>query len=116
MRVREPGTLKKRKLVLSDVNIAKMVSLTHSKYGLLLSSDTKSDKTKPTVMKYDIFGISSRNNSASFGKIKVKTTIFFTRITVKNFQKFPDKFRHEIFIKTSKYPTEFCTLKPENEK
>ena len=114
--MRGPGALKTRKLVISDVNIAKIVSRTNSKYGFLLSSDTKSDKTKPTVMKYDIFGISGRKKSASFGKIKVKTTIFFTRITVENFRKFPDKFRHEIFIKTSKYPTEFCTLKPENEK
>ena len=116
MRMRGLGTLKKRKLVLSDVNIAKMVSLTHSKYGLLLSSDTKSDKINTTVMKYDIFGINVCNNLASFGKIKVKTTIFLTRITAKIFQKFPYKFRHEMFIKTSEYQTEFCILKPENEK
>ena len=56
MRMRGPGTLKNRKLVVSDVNIAKIVPRKHSKYGLILSSDTKSDKINPTVMKNDIFG------------------------------------------------------------
>ena len=67
-------------------------------------------------MKYDIFGTNIHNNSDSFGKIKEETTIFLTQITVKIFQKFPYKFRHEMFIKTSIYQTEFCILKPENEK
>ena len=67
-------------------------------------------------MKYDIFGTNVRNNSVSFGKIKVETMLFLTRITVKIFQKFPYKFCHEMFIKTSIYQTEFCILKPENEK
>ena len=116
MRMRGPGTLKNRKLVVLDVNIAKIVSRTHSKYGLLLSSNTKSDKINPTLMKYDIFGTNVRNNSASFGKIKTETMIFLTWITVKILHKFPYKFRHEMFIKTSKYQTEFCILKPENEK
>ena len=104
---------KKRKLVVSDVNIAKIVSRTHSKYGLLLSSDTTLDKINLTLMKYDIFETNVRNNSASFGKIKAETMIFLTRITVKNLQKFPYNF---MFIKTSIYQTEFCILKPENEK
>ena len=67
-------------------------------------------------MKYDIFGKNVRNDSDSFDKIKAETTIFLTRITVKILHKFPYKFRHEMFIKTSKYQTEFCILKPENEK
>ena len=67
-------------------------------------------------MKYDIFGTNVRNNSASFGKIKTETMIFLTWITVKILHKFPYKFRHEMFNKTSKYQTEFCILKPENEK
>ena len=67
-------------------------------------------------MKYDIFGTNVRNDSDSFDKIAAETTIFLTWITVKILQKFPYKFRHEMFIKTSKYQTEFCILKPENEK
>ena len=78
MRMRGPGTLKNRKSVVSDVNIAKIVSRTNSKYGLLLSSNTKSDKINPTLMKTDIFGTNVRNNSASFGKIKTETMIFLT--------------------------------------
>ena len=78
MRMPGPGTLKNRDLVVSDVNIAKILSQTHSKSGLLLSSDTKSDKIIPTVMKYDIFGTNVHNNSDSFGKIKAETTIFLT--------------------------------------
>ena len=78
MRMRGPGTLKNRKLVVSDVNIAKIVSRTHSKYGLLLSSNTKSDKINPTLMKYDIFGTNVRSDSDSFDKIKAETTSFLT--------------------------------------
>ena len=59
-------------------------------------------------MKYDIFGTNVRNDSASFDKIKAETTICLTRITVKILHKFPYKFRHEMFIKTSNIKLNFA--------
>ena len=62
-------------------------------------------------MKYDIFGTNIRNDSDSFDKIKAETTIFLTRITVKILQKFPYKFRHEMFIKISNWILHFKAWK-----
>ena len=62
-------------------------------------------------MKYDIFGTNVPNNSASFGKIKTETVIFLTWITVKILHKFPYKFRHEMFIKTSNWILHFKAWK-----